>query len=1353
MMLSTQATAEPSFTRLVDNFEGKDLSGWQSSMSPEYYKEAADRQALAIVNDPERGNVLCCKIRFADEKRSEPVFITRKLEPNPRKTDIVSVRFWAKLTAPAIAAEGGFIVRLRTGDRSFTDYDVQKQLGTPFPVGKWVRVELDTAIGPNVRNVWSDIFDSIREMTFRLDDIDDRNVASALLLDDIELVTLQPAVETAYQPKVSPRPDDGKTQVLFLKHRAAGYYNMEAALRDVAPEAGIDTFFYRGYHFEFFGFPDSPEAVLQYDAIIMLDVDPIMMSFEQCAWIADAVASGAHFLCFGGPSTFTHAKDFKPPLLAILPVSFSIGDKDIGISDRPVAPEQHLLNQGFDPAGIGKVTAVQALQPKPGAEVPWTAKGQPLVVTMPVGRGRATVVNTWPHVATSADGDFFTSPLSDDLMRQLLRYALGRTEGALISRLALPNLSLTGGGRIDIRVASPGAEADDMRLIHDGRLQTGPRKTAEGMWEFSVNMVPDNRSESRRELRIERLSNGNVSDYRDFHVEVRHPLRLEIAWTRNKYTFAPGSPVEFEAVLGQPEKPENGAETEAGLTLKAVLRDPRSDYRWVVPTIEETPGRSRFAGRLPLLSSGEYLLEVSAYRANRQLVTAASACYVVDPLELTDFFPIMSIVGIAGQRDNTEVQRLDERGIEERVEDLLAHGFNTAAITGTSRFQSNRPANFCRLKGWAESYAQRRGMATTYEYSNFKLLEKEGKTVPCVFSPEYPEALHKHLSWQIDVGSRTPRLICAKIVDEPASNLNNMDRCQHCRTQFRERYGIEMSEAKEEEITDPYTRWAMADFIGEYVSHAFASSASIVKEEKATFDLLLTFDGRGLAMPFVLSLLHCQQDVFAWSRHVEWADFDIYPYFYPQSQRLRMVLAGFGMARMRDVARARRIPWGFYVELDDRNWPFQKNPKEATAECAFTAIAHGAGYLNSFVNQVVGTGTGARPERWETAGRALRSIRRLGPVLNRMPSVPAPVAILYPNTQEAVGDGYLAPDYALAALRGGFGDVDIYSEEVVIEKGAIPYRGLILLKAEYVHERLVPMLKSWMLDGGVLVCDRLPARTERGAAINWGLDEKETVPFPGRNPLIRFSVSRVGKGRIIRIENDIDKEFEERVEARQLDPAAVRAYRLALAAVLDTALTPNVRVAYDETETSVDLIEAGLRGNEDAVLLSVVNHQPNAQRVAVTLNRPDVRWLVDAVSMTPIEFERTNNGALSLPLDVEGRWARLIAGYRKKPQRLELGVANEKVRPGEELRYHVRVLDEFGKLVPGGILLEIEVHGPDGVLVPRLGGPRAPLSGEQTISVPIPINACIGQYRVDVRAPQADLSAVAGFLVSPPSAK
>ncbi len=1552
--------------RTVDDFNGGDLSAWQSSLSPDYYKGGMGRKGLETVADPERGQVLRCDIRFTNPRASEPAFITRQVARPPRRLDVLGIRFWAKLSGPGIDPNGGFKVRLRTSPRAFTDLDVQRQMGAPFPIGRWVPVHLDARFGPNSRNVWNQALDRVRQLTFRLDDVDSRNAHFALFLDDIAWILRPGASRINYDPTVLPRPRNRFPRVLLLKHRAAGHYGIEAAIRRGAPGARVDRFDYRGWHFPFFGFPKTRKKVLAYDLIIMVDIDPIMMTFEQCAWIADAVFSGAHILIFDGPSSLTHAHDWKAPLRRLLPVRFKTGAPDLPVHAPPEPGSKHFLNQGFDPAGLGTVTAVQDVHPQPGARVPWTAAHHPLIVTAAMGNGRATLVNTWPHVRQRKTGGFFTSPLSADLVRRLIQFGLGRVHGAGIHRLAVSAFTLIGPGRVRLRAAGSPRTAK-LRLFLDGRPATlGAQSARNGEAGFMLDFQPATRAEETHRVRLELLANGRIQDSRQFPIQVQNPLDLEVDWKHANFTFAPGSPVEFTARLRPRELPrvtpgvaatiadaggafpvhiDNFADawvfqpgtnyvihnqlgtdgvriaalpglfpawTVAGkvrcaradgsrrfaeddrilaakrtirvepsgvvtvttrctfradmhvrrlpltVTLataifaglpctvvqagsrirkgrlppnptpgrifdgrgldlnvrtphgplriqvpdstlrvwmrdlrrydmtayrleieapfqdrqavkgesytiplritpprsrplnpadsapggasawKAVIRAPGAGYSWTVPLAGHTPASARFAGVLPDLAAGEYRLELAAIRNHRAIVRTTSPCYVVDPLDRAGFFPIMSIIGIRGGG-----HCLNEAGIRARVRDLVAHGFNTAAIIGTNDFRTDHPDYAQFLNAYAESFAQQCGMAVAFEYTSLQRLRRKDRTRPCVFDPAYRAAVQQDIAWKIDAARRIPRLLSVKVIDEPCLGLRNMDFCKYCRAEFRARFGIPMPRTMPPE-TAVYPRWALARFISSYAGRAYATTAGLVRSRGARFDLLLTYMAAGLGYGRPLT---AQEDALDWSRTVQRADFDVYPYFYPRSQRIRMVQAAFCMAFMRDAARLRKIPWGFYIELDDRNWPFQKNPKEATAECAFTAIAAGADYLNSFIHRLAETGTQARPERWEVAGRALRQIRRLGPLLQAMPAPRAHLALFYPNTQEAAGNGYERPDYFLAALNAGFGDVDLINERTVRETGTIPYAALILGKTEVVHADFVPRLQHWLRAGGTLFCDALPRQDHRGEKINWEFSTrvKGATASEGRIGPFRFTVTPVGRGRIVFLRNDVQAEFRALVEADPLSPARVGDFRRALGALFRRFVHPIVSIAYRETARSVDLIQAGLRGNADAALIFVVNHQPDPQRVTVRLWNARYTRLVDAVTATPIPFNRESTGPIRFSLAVKGRWARCIAAFHRPPVRLEAKVFTPTVRPGGRLRCQARLLDVAGRPVSGANLLDCAVRGPNGRIVTRFSGAHAPRRGILSAEFPVPVNAVPGRYTLTLTAPLAGLTARSAF--------
>jgi hypothetical protein len=632
-------------------------------------------------------------------------------------------------------------------------------------------------------------------------------------------------------------------------------------------------------------------------------------------------------------------------------------------------------------------------------------------------------------------------------------------------------------------------------------------------------------------------------------------------------------------------------------------------------------------------------------------------------------------------------------------------------------------------KIYAADYAQRLGMAVAFEYTQFTTFPRDAKVTPCPLAPGFKESFREAIAPKIWPANYYPRMLSAKVMDEPSIGPGNLCGCEYCRRTFREIYGIEFDVAMAKQI--PYARWALGDFLGLYVGKVFAAGPDLLKESNAEFDLLLTYMVHGLGYHRPLG---CQQDCVEWSRHVQMADFDVYPYAHLNPSSIRMLTVGFCSSAMEDIARARNIPWGFYVELGDPDWPFRKAPRQASAECAFTAVAHGARYLNTFMRQAVADGI--RPARWKRTGQALRTIDRCGPLLVNMPALPSTLAIYYPDAHEFIENIYDRPEYTLSMLKGTFGPTDIHREELIVEKGKIDFPVLLMLRTEWLHEDAVPILRDWLNHGGILITDHVPVKTHRETKVDW-----PTGPaMRKRNQYFSWTEAKFGKGTIVTINTDIEKRFHDLCEAQPAKPAALRNLRCAFRDLIEEYVKPDLTTAYVEQDGGVDIVEAGLRGNHAGVFITVVNHQPQMRDVPLTLRRPEIQYLIDMDTMKQISFQRTGDGKdIQLSLPVASRWARLLAGYPRKPTSLDIQLVKNKLTPGETLTYTVESKE------CDGVLLEVDVVDSKGNVITRLGGRHAPESGKAEFSVPLPLNTEIGQYTIRAKAPQFGLTAQAGF--------
>jgi len=1463
--------------RVVDDFADANLPGWQSSYSGEYYRGGQGQEGLIRAEDPEQGFCLRARVEWRDERASEPAFITRFLDPKLPLAQLETVSFRYKIEAEGEVApvdpRDGFKVRLRTSETSFTDYTVTT--GEPLAANVWRDVTIEVQKRERIVNIYDRLFGKVQELTFRLDDVDDRNATLALWVTDLR-VTFREATPEDYRPTVHPRPPDERLDVLILQHAAEGFYDFDAAARSLDANARVTILPFRGLHFPLWGFPATFDELLAYDVVVFGDLDPYVLTAEQARWLADAVASGVGLLVCGGPNTLTHAQDFKAALRNLLPVTF-----------EPEAPlrggglvtgADHPLTEGLPLERLGRVGPMQTLTPRDGVEVVLTAGNAPLLLAGTVERGRVLVLNTWPALAEGKEGRFFGTDAWPALAQRLLAWAARRdlpaTSLPTPSTPPLEPLALTAEWRrgkyafapgwpvaFTVHLGAPGQprfgtgvstrlegpsgrwsvslptlvdvwvkQPDSDETYHAFGSTEGVASTTtfDGWWPTNALTAtvmarrPDGQTfrgaedVARVTRRLSVEPDGAVRAVFDY--EILHDVGVDHLFTLIEFAVGDVAGLPFVAVQGGQRSegvfptemkpgylldgpgldltidtpdgplqivsedpnlhvwlrdlrpydggtfrldlhsPLDGQPAHAGDTYQiaftvrfpgvqvhelppldelrvdaALVADGAAEPAWTLDLPLAAPEMT-FEGELPNLESGDYQLRLAVRQGQERLAAATLPALVVDPLDRDRFFPLMSILEVDGGG-----HLLDEAGVLERLEDLAAHGFNAVGqgvMTDASSYRNQ-------LRVFAEAEAQRRGMATFYEYTSFTNLSGDRPPPVGVFEPNYREALAQQVSASLDTARRVPRLLSFKILDEPHANLKVLDGGAACRAAYRERFGVDLP-TEDPGPDDPLGRYQVGSFIGEYVQRGYETGLAIKNASGAAFDLLVTYYSAGFGSSRPLTGF---QDGLNWSRGADRFDFDVYPYFYPTSQKVRMVQANWCLAASRGISQHLGQPWGFYVELDDRNYPFQINPPEATAECAFTALAHGADYLNSFIYTTFGTGTNSRPERWAKTGEALRVVNRIGPLLAQTHRPPARWAVLLPEAQQKVDNGYRAPYYAFELLNRVVGEADVLHEQVLRETGLSPsllrgevgggVRVLCLFHIHTLHHETVPLLLDFVRQGGLLFMDQVPERDERGEPLTrfggWPAptDFREDLGLVVERPLRRTTL---GEGHFIRWESDVEEGFRAAVEEGSVEDWAqwVQAWREAIV----PARVPAQVQTFDPHLQS----EAGLRLGKDWALLIVVNHDPEPQEVRVELlDLPfKVAWVCDLATMEPVDW----TGKLAVP----GRWARLLALYPREPKTVEIA-APKTVVPGRRLGYTVTVRDARKRRARGQHLVEITVTDPNGIERARYGGARVTTDGRLTVSVPLATNAARGTWRIRVVAPQIGATAEAEWEV------
>lgn len=670
------------------------------------------------------------------------------------------------------------------------------------------------------------------------------------------------------------------------------------------------------------------------------------------------------------------------------------------------------------------------------------------------------------------------------------------------------------------------------------------------------------------------------------------PPAVEVAWQYGHRCLAPGYPFGLQLTAQARRRCELQLRTAAGEL-----------WSWAG---EAGPEPVVAAGTCPPadLPDGPQTVEVWVDGARRPALDGL----LTPPLDRDEFYPIISYQPVLEAGHG-----LDPDGIDAMVGELFDHGFNTIALSG---FGNHATASLTsELRGLAEMAAAKRGMATILEYTSITGLPHDRAYEHSPFSPEFEPWLAGRLAAGFEQSRSMPRLLSAKLRDEPTLRPEQLPADDATREAARRLSGLVALDPRQAD--GPAGRWAYGKLASAAVEQDFATAQKLKRRAGLPYDLCVTYYSAGFGGTAPSKGM---QDAWHWTQPADRFDFDVYPYFYPSSDRIRFVEADWGFAASRAMSRAQQKPWGFYIELDDRNWPFQQNPAEASAECAYSAVAAGADYLNSFIHRGFGTGHMSRPERWAKTGAALREIRELGPELTRLPRQPARVAVLWPETANWSGDGYLRPWYTRALLAQALGDCDVVHESELVSGLPATLDLLVLVGVSSLADDAAAGLRAWIRAGNTVWCDGLPEHDQRGQRLRWDSDP--------------------AGGRVIVEEAGLESRLREAVEGD--DATAWPARLRELQTRLEPRLRPHREVFSVRVASDARVESAGLRQAGGAALLVVVNHAPEARAVTVELRDgpfvPRSARLLDQGDVPLLAVD----GGVTLTVQVPARWGRFV---------------------------------------------------------------------------------------------------------------
>ena len=783
------------------------------------------------------------------------------------------------------------------------------------------------------------------------------------------------------------------------------------------------------------------------------------------------------------------------------------------------------------------------------------------------------------------------------------------------------------------------------------------------------------------------------------HVE-KKPVQASIRLPYSKRAFAPGQEVIIEATYAGADGLQLWVVDELGRRVDEVSGEKGAGETW------------RFTWTVPDLAEGRYRARLSAGDAEEEI---AIVCRRMDPMRL----PIIARTPLmeGGHWHSVE-------GLRRMIDDLACHGFNLVAPPVLGTLVSEPYGLTADLSAWLEVFAQERGMDLMYEYSNFGTVRS---FQPPTFDPYSEGALErtgKMLIPQTEVADQVPRLWSLKTIDEPHADQRNILPGEIAERVFRERFGLALPGEEEAPRLEGQALLNYYRFLSDYVKKQFEHGYQVAHETDRSWGLLHTFmepgfgsDAAAGRFEDVLAWTSGRfEDVLAWSNSGDLLDFDIYPYWYVESHKLRFAKVHYGFAFMWAVAAFHDRPMGFYVELDERNHPFQKIPKEATGELAYTAIGEGSHYLNTFIYGTFNTGTMARPERWEDGGEDLRAIAQAGSLIMASKRQPACAAIYFPYDHWILSRTRYYPTFAYELIRRSFGECDLLHQDVARERGIAPYRIVALLGTDVLSEEDEERLLAFVQSGGVLLLDKVPAQTPSGEGLT------RLAEAAGRMPgedLWEPVEQPCGEGKIVKFPPDLDGTYRRAVEEenRSLRHQIEWTMRETLSQV---GLSP--AASCDDPEFNASLLDA-----DGASILVVVNHRPEEAAALVRVHRA-----VDAVGYAcnlstgeAIPFWKEDD-AVQLTVPLTPRQGILIGLFPEKLSGLSLNARQE----GNELTLELR----SGGAYPVPVFVEAtDPRGRRNVRHSR----ELVLRGQEVIRSSLAVNELAGEWEFCARCPAA----------------
>ena len=1087
-------------------------------------------------------------------------------------------------------------------------------------------------------------------------------------------------------------------------------------------------------------------GLLAYDLVIISGVDVHEFSPEEQLNLISYVEHGGALIFTGGSYAFEKSDGTYHLLGDILPVEIEFPEKSTRISNPDGIPggfsqvqsvklnRQHPVCKGLS-REIGKIASLHPLKEKKLAQVVAKAGNYPVIVTWKYKNGAVAVIAARPDYDNLKgivdQTSFFEHSQYDDLMRNLIMWLIKKEKDIIIKEFSLKEKRSNWEMKAELESTKEKIKKGVLEVYGNNLLNQANGRTVD----FSELVLRKNFEIKGNRIKIHfqmpvifnlqpehfyrvvltvqygkdidrDFKNMKIDPYepvvhrRDAVVEVKQIPCMKIKNLNEEYVFMPGQTMKFE-INPVPARLEK---------LVLEIKDPHGKV--VMNREQINPGGHYiFEYTIPNWRTGKYVLRATG-------ITRSQSYYAEYPFAIVHIEPVEDLLFVAP----VSVNGLTEERIREDVQDRVSKGFN-CLISG--KVMGNFPERFYRnllyyryltqFEHKVYLWGEYEGLTCFVDHGPWYMEEGKNPNVPCILTNEFTEKTLKFVKPIIERAEKIPALLSMEILDEPHALPANVCRCHVCLETFRKKYGYEMPGWSETADVHGRKRYDFFDFLGDYYEKAF----------RDTYNAVLKFRSRVQAN-HVFCLIGAGQysthfsytDDLKWFPYCDTFEFDCYNYMYAHfagAEKAKFHQFHFAFARYRNLASYYKKQIGFFVQLDDRDYPHDIEPIKAPCEILYTAIGHGAKTFHLMYKPTFSNVFGLRQKRWELFGKELKKIRNASPLLKKVNKSNSSVAMIFPYTNWVINPqpkrlppGYVGigfyhkeerpfnkwyptgytPFNAYEFIYRYFGECDVVEERLVAKGEIKNYKLLALLATDFIHSKAAENIEQFVKDGGILLIDKFPSFNQNGERIDFMKScefSSETV-FDG----VEIKTASYGKGRIYFLTADLDELYTDILVSDD------RRREQILREKFQKIMFEREKIFPDCLSTN-PIVEASILKNDEFTCITVVNHSQEKEKTTVVVYRLDgqVNVAIDLITFEKLPL-RKNGSFIEVDCELESLSGRFIGLYQNFPDRVQFE-GKSSYRTGEN--FYLKILPvSDGEPVKGEFLARLKCINPEGCI-------------------------------------------------------